>query len=310
MIGGGSGGNGRTNNGFGYAGGNGGSGGNSGEVTINGGIVTVAGNIGGGSGGNGGNGGNAVIGGINNRAGDAGDGGAGGDGGNVTINGGTVTVSGGISGGRGGRSGNVGSGEGCPNGHAGVNGSSGGIGSCEITGGSFYVSSTIASTPTNGSDDVYLTTVTLDDVDTKIPVSLLTTNSVSTYGISDMITDTNGNLYLWLPEGTTITDAQTIIGEYQGSIITTTDISTSLGTLSRISETEKPTVSSITPNGDDTSLSGEIIISFNEAMNPSVENVSLDGDATLTGGTWSNYNHTTPYRISYYQTVLLICLGT
>ena len=296
-IGGGSGGRGKSNSGsymgFGLDGGNGGNGGNGGTITINFGIVTVVGNIGGGKGGNGGNGGAGVV-----ECGDGGNGGNGGNGSELTITGGTVNVSGRIGGNSGGSGGSGGFEYGAPGSSDGSNGSSGGKGSCVITGGSLSVG-TLSPAPTNGSDTVYLTTVTLDGITSQYSVSSLTADASYTYDTTDMMTDTNGRLYVWLPENTEITGAQTVAGEYEGSITTTTDTATSSGTLTKVLETDPPTVSTVTPNGEYTSLSGEIVITFSEVVDTATAGtVSLDGGVTpLFGGTWSNYNQT--YTVSY-----------
>ena len=178
----------------------------------------------------------------------------------------------------------------------------GGIGSCHITGGSFSISGALAPTPTNGSDTVYLTTITLDGVTEKISVSVLTITltgtSPYTYGTGGgMMTDTSGKLYIWLPEGAETTKAQTPVGDdYVGLVMTTTDASISLGTFG-LCDNKSPVVISITPNSGSTWLSGDIVITFNETMDTLVGTVSLDGDATLTGGVWSNNNKT--YTIAY-----------
>ncbi|MEA1959906.1 MAG: Ig-like domain-containing protein [Bacillota bacterium] len=219
-------------------------------------------------------------------------GGNGGNGSLITINSGTITANGNIGGGYGGsgRNGSI----------AGFNGANGGNGSCEITGGSFYVDiSKLASTPTNGSNTVYLTTVGFDSVATEGSVFSLTMDAAYAYGTHDMLTDANGELYIWLPDGTKTTEAQTVAGNYSGSILTTTDITTSLGTLSKVEDSEKPIITSVTPNEDNAPLNSEISITFSEPMNTSVSGaISLDsGVTTLTGGAWSNFNQT--YTVSY-----------
>lgn len=110
-------------------------------------------------------------------------GGSGGDGGSITINGGTVVSTG----------------------SNGVNDMGDGIGgsggTIKITGGSVKLSQNkISTTPTNGSASVYLTTITLEGfANTKIASA----SSPSSYGATDLSTDENGKLYLWLPTGET-----------------------------------------------------------------------------------------------------------
>ncbi len=192
--------------GAGIGGGNSGVGG---TVTISGGMVTASGNLGAGIGG-----GYQDVGGT------------------VTITGGTVTASGGTYG-----SMDPGAGIG-----GGGNGRAGGT--VTITGGSVKAISTHnaesigygnngtdSGTLTNGSGtNVYLTTVTLEDVTAKTAVSLLTTSPDYAYGINDMQTDADGKLYLYLPESTRTTDAQTSTARYAGDITTTAD-HTANGTL-------------------------------------------------------------------------------
>lgn len=206
-----------------------------GNISISGGTVianggTTGAGIGGGFGygngcGNGcGNGGNIKISGgnviANGKSGGAGIGGGeaigsgAGAGGNVTISGGTVQAYG-------------------ENGGAGIGGGAGGgAGNTVITGGSVKASS-ISGTPTNGADipkQVYLTTVTLPDVNTKTAVSSISVSqgSILTYGIKDIQTDDNGKLFLYLPEyidGNTSADVTLIEGvqpsHYYGKVNST-----------------------------------------------------------------------------------------
>ena len=131
-----------------------------GTVTISGGTVTATGKYGAGIGGG-------------YRAG----------GGSVTISGGTVTATSDYASGIGG---------------GWVSGSNTSTGSCKITGGS--VNASIAATPTNGTDTVYLTTVDgLSENDLVYTVD--GANPVS------CAADSNGKLYLWLP----VTESSTTI---------------------------------------------------------------------------------------------------
>ena len=71
-----------------------------------------------------------------------------------------------------------------------------------------------------------------------------------------------------------------------------------------------PTVSGVTPNGTGAANSGNIVVTFNEAMDTTAGTVSFDGGTTaLTGGTWSKNNtvytaaysdldYTTEYRVT------------
>lgn len=181
-------------------------GGYGGTVIINGGNVSATGDVGAGigGGGEGGCGGSLTITGGNIRAvgnrGGAGIGGGqgivrtygngdnGGSGGNVTISGGTVTA--------------IGSGGGADIGGGGPGGRGGSCGSAAkttITGGS--VCSSIQDTPTNGTDLVYRTTVSIPSGETASNLSIAQSGSKYTYGYKDMRTDnsTYGKLCLWLP---------------------------------------------------------------------------------------------------------------
>ncbi len=57
-------------------------------------------------------------------------------------------------------------------------------------------------------------------------------------------------------------------------------------TVSDSADTAKPTVVSVMPNGAGASVSGNVVITFSEAMDASAGTVSLNG-ASLTGGSWS-----------------------
>ena len=77
--------------------------------------------------------------------------------------------------------------------------------------------------PTNGSTNVYLTTITLGEgaaLAAQAYVTALT--GAGTYGINQMHTDDEGKLYLWLPENTTVTKVETDKGIYVGSVTTNT----------------------------------------------------------------------------------------
>lgn len=217
----------------------GGSGGSGGIVTVTGGLVNATGGasgagIGGSGAGNGGtfsmSGGSVTAaGGANGSAGIGGGGSglSGGDGGTVTISGGTVSAIGGAIGG------------------AGIGGSSEGAGgTVTITGGTVKATGANSAsaighgaygtggTLKNGSGtDVFLTTVTLSDVASATAVQSLTTTAGYTYGTKDMATDASGKLYLYLPAGTETSAAIAGTATYSGSVTTTTNTATSLGTL-------------------------------------------------------------------------------
>ncbi len=194
--------------------------GNGGVVTINGGTVKAIGGdesasgIGGGRGGHGGtvtiNGGTVEAYGSNNNA-DIG-GGAGKLIGNITINGGTVIAYGGSD------SAGIGGGFGSDGGTITING-----GSIIATGGVRPIgggwNAKVNVTPKNASgDNVYLTRVKLSGVATKTVVDSLTTSC--DYNITDIHTDENGILYLYLPVDTTVTAASASSRSYSGSIKT------------------------------------------------------------------------------------------
>ena len=78
--------------------------------------------------------------------------------------------------------------------------------------------------PTNGSDKVYLTTITLGEGATLAAQAYVTAlTGAGAYGINQMHTDDEGKLYLWLPENTTVTKVETDQGIYQGSVTTDTN---------------------------------------------------------------------------------------
>jgi len=58
-----------------------------------------------------------------------------------------------------------------------------------------------------------------------------------------------------------------------------------------------PTVSSVTPSGADVAVSGNVVITFNEAMNATAGTVQLNNLTALSGGAWSVGN--TVYTIPY-----------
>ena len=204
---------------------------NGGTVTIVGGMVTATGVSGGAGigGGLGSDGGTAAIrGGTVTATGAGGGAGLGGgyngDGGIVTIEGGTVMATG------------AGGGAGLGGGYNGDGGTA------SIRGGSVNASSITGTPLTEGGVNVYITTVTLASgsgaAAGDAAVVQMGINESYTYGIKDMRTDADGKLYLYLPEDTLTTAAQTTDGAatpvyavYRGSVKTKIDGSAS-GTLS------------------------------------------------------------------------------
>lgn len=139
-----------------------------GTITINGGIVTANGGFQG-----------AGIGG-------GGSGNSGGKGGTITINGGTVTATGTYD------AKDIGPGE-----------KKGSVGTITITGGSVNPTRGLVSPqPTNGTDPVYLNTLTVGNpnIGNDKSITSLSVDSVSGYGINDVATKDGGKLYLWLPQ--------------------------------------------------------------------------------------------------------------
>lgn len=110
-------------------------------------------------------------------------------------------------------------------------------------------------TAAQGGIDVYLTTITLENVHNVTAVASLTAalNSVPyTYGTTDMFTDAQGKLYLYLPADTQTTEAQTSSGTppvtrtYTGAV-TTLNNHTGEGTLNAAASTDKTLISITEP---------------------------------------------------------------
>lgn len=157
----------------------------------------------------------------------------------VTITGGTVTATGGSD-----PSGDI---DGEYFGGAGIGGG------CNVEGVAVYISggSVLAKggydaqnigKGTNGSGDgtlmnkigganVYETCVTMKDVSAVTMVNSLTTSAGYTYGLNNMTTDASGKMYLYLPNGTKTTAATVGGKHYTGTVTSTTDSTTSQGTL-------------------------------------------------------------------------------
>ena len=89
-----------------------------------------------------------------------------------------------------------------------------------ITGGSI-ASSDIKRTPTNGEttpQNVVKKELTFKDKDEAStvpnePISTLTTDAGYTYGMTDVKTNSNGNIYVWLPDGTSVIGAKSASGD-------------------------------------------------------------------------------------------------
>ena len=229
--------------------GKGGAGGTGSTVTIYGGTLKAQGGynsagIGGGSGG--GSGGGMYD-------------GNGGTGGTTAVYGGTVTAYGnnygaGIGGG------------GCwPMGKGG-NGGTVTIagGSVRAVSGDTYVASIGGGqwSDSNGSlnnadnTNVFLTTVTLQNITEERAITSLITDATYAYGISGMHTDENGKLYLYLPEGTQTTGAQTTdcavsptFTTYTGSVATESNHSTAGTLLYQSAVTAPGILTSVLANG-------------------------------------------------------------
>ena len=263
-----------------------GNGGSIGSVNISGGSVNVSGKLGGGDAGR-----------TSSHSESPGNGGSGSA---LTVSGGTVRISGSIGGGS----------------NSPLFGSSGDHGSCIVTGGSLRAPS-LRPTPTNGSANgnstVLATTVKLGDISSAVAVKHLITGTTYTYGTKDMLTDAEGNLFLWLPDGAVVTQANTESAAYSGTVA-----AGETGTLMEIpSDTEKPTVLSITPTDGATDVpdSGSISITFSEVMAPSAGTVSLSREEgsplILKGGKWSAGNsvYTIPYSSLSYGGVYTITIS-
>ncbi|MEA4994133.1 MAG: Ig-like domain-containing protein [Oscillibacter sp.] len=300
----------------------GGDGGRIMNFTVSGGIVN-AGSIVGGNGGDGTY--FTTLGGFPNAVGIAGNGGAVDQ---VQISGGTVHVSGRLGGGdagsthylsdspgKGGKGGNLNVSGGTVHIAGAVGGGSGSPmlsvprehGSCTITGGSLKAPN-LRPTPTNGGANgnhtVLATTINLGDISDTVAVKHLVAGTTYPYGTKDMLTDAEGNLFPWLPEGAVVTQVNTESAAYSGAVAAGES-----GTLTEMAvDTEKPTALSITPADGTADLpeSGSIFITFSEVMAPSAGAIALaleeGSPILLTGGAWSSGNtvYTIPYsRLSY-----------
>ncbi len=313
----------------------GGAGGNINSITVSGGILT-AGSICGGTGGDGTFVFNGITGGITMPVA-IGRAGSGGSGGTVNISGGRVIVTGNgfdtpgnIGGGRAGNtsalsttpgiggngsavtisggtvkvSGIIGGGSNSPW----VSSGRGGAGSCVITGGSVAVSLMLpvpANGSANGNKLLFKTPVTLEGAADNTVVLYVFSTPTYSYGTKAISTDSGGQITLWLPDGVFVSKVYTNDACYSGSVRSGT-----AGILPEAPpDTVKPAVSSVSPGKSavNISVSGKIIVTFNEIMQTSSGSVSLTSGAAggagggssvvLTGGTWSLINSV--YSVSY-----------
>ncbi|HOO27127.1 MAG TPA: Ig-like domain-containing protein, partial [Lachnospiraceae bacterium] len=156
--------------------------------------------------------------------------------------------------------------------------------------------------PTNGTSNVYKTTIVLENVGTACAVFslaiVLSDETDYTYGTTDMAAAAGGYLYIWLPDGAKTTAVQAETGAYTG-LVTTITAGTATGLFSKTADTELPTIETVSPDGTGAPLNGEIAITFGETMHTTTAgSVSFDGGTTvLSSGNWSNSNRT--YTVSY-----------
>ncbi|HOG00886.1 MAG TPA: Ig domain-containing protein, partial [Clostridia bacterium] len=138
-----------------------------------------------------------------------------------------------------------------------------------------------------GGANVYLTTVTLEGVNAVTPVASITTGAYA-YGIRDMFTDADGKLYLYLPEGTETTAAQTETGDPPvtaaytasgGPIITLNDHSAK-GTLYTGAP---PTAVAFTSATADGATGAVTSTKIDLAFSPAIAGLTAD-DITITDG--------------------------
>jgi len=287
-----------------------------GTVNIAGGTVSATGNGGGpGLGGGSGSAGCLVNirGGVVTATGIEGGAGIGGgesgDAGTVSIRGGTVTANG-IDGGAG-----IGTGD------------AGTVGIITIAGGTVK-SSGIGGTALNkpaaeGGVNVYLTTVTLADAsDTAVgnaAIAQMGINASLPYGTKNMRTDAGGKLYLYLPNDTLTTAAQTKDGtaytSYRGSVQTKND-----GTASGTLKVGGPPAQNIAVGGKvrftaATLGFGQLPITGASTANTAIATVQLSGGAVMVSGvsagqttvtvTYSN-GSTEPVTIKTYMTDFVV----
>ncbi len=184
-----------------------------------------------------------------------------------------------------------------------------------ITGGSINPNSAQVEAINGSTTPVYPTKVQLEGIVSPTGVSSLSIDSGGAgydYGTNDMLTDSSGYLYLYLPEGATMSTAITGSAKYTGTVTTDTSNSAS-GVL--ILDTAAPTVQNVTilnSNGTLASneaapLEGKVQIAFCEEMRPYEGAVALNGNA-LSSGEWSGDNtvYTVPYSGLSYSTTYTV----
>lgn len=98
---------------------------------------------------------------------------------------------------------------------------------------------------------------------------------------------------------------------YTGGVWVDRDTVVPYGVSFTVTDTTPPTVSSVTPNGTGVSVSGNIAITFSEAMDAVAGTVSLNGGAALTGGSWSSDSktYTVPYSALAYATAYTVTVS-
>ena len=233
-------------------------------------------------------------------------GGTGGSAGTITISGGTVIATGGDFGaGIGG--GDVGNGGTVYISGGSVLATGNGLGENIGRGEWGGTSGTLTDGP--GGADVYLTTVTLDGVGPGTAIHSLTTGG--SYGTTGMETDTDGKLYLYLPESTHTTAAQTTdsgspatIRDYAGDIETTAaggsgtlSLQTTGGNTQPSNTTRKDSSHTLTNNASGLTVSGPGIrggtkliiqpLSLEPGQSPGCDTIRqyiLDNDLTVLFG--------------------------
>lgn len=184
-----------------------------------------------------------------------------------------------------------------------------------ITGGSINPNSAQVEAINGSTTPVYPTKVQLEGIVSPTGVSSLSIDSGGAgydYGTNDMLTDSSGYLYLYLPEGATMSTAITGSAKYTGTVTTDTSNSAS-GVL--ILDTAAPTVQNVTilnSNGTLASneaapLEGKVQIAFCEEMRPYEGAVALNGNA-LSSGEWSGDNtvYAVPYSGLSYSTTYTV----
>lgn len=230
---------------------------------------------------------------ANGGAGGAGiGGGVAGIGGTITISGGTVAANG------------IGGGIGKSNGDITIRGgtieANGGNYSAGIGGGYYGSDGTLQNNSTDKTP-VFLTTVTLETVNAVSTVSSLTTDASYIYGISDMQTDDEGRLYLYLPENTlsSAASAGTVVYKAVSGEIKTEAGGSAEGVLYLDAA---PAVGSVTLSGTGAAVSGSLAITFDKTMSTTPGTVTLNGSA-LSSGSWQDARtYSFPYSGLDYST--------